>query len=491
MKQICLLFFLIIPFVSEAAVYNVLDFGAKCDSAFDNRIAFQAAIDKAYENGGGTVIIPSGRYMLSGIDIKSNITLELQAGVYLLASKDLGAYVAHPGINTLGNKVVRKFMISVFNAVNVTICGKGIIDGQGKYYWLPDQIPPAWIKAKNERPNALLEVTNSENVTIRDIILIESPHWTCHILHCKNVIIDGITIDNSLYAPNADGIDITGSKLVRVSNCNIKTCDDAIVLKTWMNGESCEDITVTNCTMETLCVALKIGTESYKDFKRIAFSNCSVKAASRIFAMYVFDGGTAENIVVDNITGTTNAPLVLNRPIHLMLSKRNTESRPGKIRNIFMSNMIFETDGRIMMTAIEDSYLENIRISNLHLSYPFIENPEETATNSSQFPTGMEHITKAKAAIVAKNVMDLYIDKLTIYWPGKEVPEYWRTPVRIVNGDFDKKFKPDYSNPRQAEFSVLYGENLVAGKIDLSNVKSSSSEIIPYIVKESSIIINK
>ena len=42
--------------------YVVTDFGAKAQSGFDNRAAFQAAIDAAYDNGGGVVYIPAGNY---------------------------------------------------------------------------------------------------------------------------------------------------------------------------------------------------------------------------------------------------------------------------------------------------------------------------------------------------------------------------------------------------------------------------------------------
>ena len=44
--------------------YVVTDekFGAKAEPGFDNRAAFQAAIDSAYANGGGVVYIPSGNY---------------------------------------------------------------------------------------------------------------------------------------------------------------------------------------------------------------------------------------------------------------------------------------------------------------------------------------------------------------------------------------------------------------------------------------------
>ena len=44
--------------------YVVTDpqFGAKAEPGFDNRAAFQAAIDAAYHDGGGVVYVPAGNY---------------------------------------------------------------------------------------------------------------------------------------------------------------------------------------------------------------------------------------------------------------------------------------------------------------------------------------------------------------------------------------------------------------------------------------------
>ena len=43
-------------------VVTAPEFGAKAVPGFDNRAAFQAAIDAAYKNGGGVVYIPAGNY---------------------------------------------------------------------------------------------------------------------------------------------------------------------------------------------------------------------------------------------------------------------------------------------------------------------------------------------------------------------------------------------------------------------------------------------
>ena len=43
-------------------VVTAPEFGAKAEPGFDNRAAFQAAIDAAYQSGGGVVYIPAGNY---------------------------------------------------------------------------------------------------------------------------------------------------------------------------------------------------------------------------------------------------------------------------------------------------------------------------------------------------------------------------------------------------------------------------------------------
>lgn len=47
--------------ISDFVVIDPM-FGAKAEPGFDNRAAFQAAIDAAYESGGGVVYIPAGNY---------------------------------------------------------------------------------------------------------------------------------------------------------------------------------------------------------------------------------------------------------------------------------------------------------------------------------------------------------------------------------------------------------------------------------------------
>ncbi len=54
------------PLPGTTTVYNVQDYGAKADGVTDATSSIQAAIDTAYNNGGGIVYMPGGKYRING-----------------------------------------------------------------------------------------------------------------------------------------------------------------------------------------------------------------------------------------------------------------------------------------------------------------------------------------------------------------------------------------------------------------------------------------
>ncbi|MEO9004959.1 MAG: glycosyl hydrolase family 28-related protein [Ginsengibacter sp.] len=124
MKKISLLF---VTFLTFAATYSqqkdflITDYGAKPDGVSDNVVAIQHAIDDAYKNGGGKVIIPKGRFLTGVIYIKSNVELFVNEEAILLASTNRADY--GPSEQVSG-------WIMANDAQNISITGKGIIDGQ-------------------------------------------------------------------------------------------------------------------------------------------------------------------------------------------------------------------------------------------------------------------------------------------------------------------------------------------------------------------------
>ena len=87
--------------------------------------------------GGGTLFFPAGIYLTGSIHLKSNITLELEAGATLLFSDNFDDYlpfveVRHEGV------MMKSFqpLIYAVDAENITIKGEGTLDGQGKKWWM-------------------------------------------------------------------------------------------------------------------------------------------------------------------------------------------------------------------------------------------------------------------------------------------------------------------------------------------------------------------
>ena len=67
---------------------NAKDFGLVSNTDKLQTKAIQDAIDCCYKNGGGTVEIPQGRYLLGDIRIRSNVTLYLYSGAELVGSQN-------------------------------------------------------------------------------------------------------------------------------------------------------------------------------------------------------------------------------------------------------------------------------------------------------------------------------------------------------------------------------------------------------------------
>ncbi|HOJ65359.1 MAG TPA: glycosyl hydrolase family 28 protein [Paludibacteraceae bacterium] len=478
-------------------IYKPTQLGAIPDGKTLNTAVIQQAIDKANSHGGGTVLLDSGVFVSGTIFLKSNVTLHIAAGATLLGSPRIEDYTEL----TWGHNVDRQpyHLIVADNAQNITIEGKGTIDGNGEYFWEEyernadgNMVIPRWIKAKKLKVSPLIEITRSQNIYIHDVTIKTGGGWNLHLFDCDVAKIHGVNIINNLYSPNSDGIDITGCNDIIISDCYIKTCDDAICLKTTPDSRSCHRVTVTNCVIETLCVALKLGcTESSKDITDVTFNNCVVNKSSRAVMIGVRDGATYDRIAIINIVANTNAPLVFNRPIQILVNKLNPDSKAGTVRNVLISNFICETEGRILLTSAEGGLIENVILRDIVLRYPMIESPQRYigAKVSSQFPKPTDHpeAVTANAALVAENIKNLVIENMIVDWPLTDsTPINWQHPERIENGT-SHIHKPDYTKARQTEFSAIWARNVQGGYFRTPLLKSSSKTKPVFDIKKSNI----
>ena len=114
--------------LAGARIYNVRDHGAKGDGKTLDTAAIQSAIDKCFNDKGGTVLIPAGDFLSGTLELKSNVTLHIAASGKLLGSPKREDYTAGKGVPSGNGNIVFLFAV---NAENISIEGKGTIDGNG------------------------------------------------------------------------------------------------------------------------------------------------------------------------------------------------------------------------------------------------------------------------------------------------------------------------------------------------------------------------
>jgi hypothetical protein len=247
-------------------------------------------------------------------------------------------------------------------------------------------------------------------------------------------------------------------------------------------------VTVSNCIIRTLCAAIKIGWPGDRNnISDITVSNCNIWGSNRAFAIYQSYGIT-ENVTVSNIVFESNTPIIFTRPIHIDLRRRNdTTTQVGIVRNIAICNFTATTQGRILITAEEGGFIENLSLSDIKMQYPYFEDPEVYAKNpaSSQSSNKSPEARVAKAAIVAENIKGLWINNVQIMWPGDDVPDEWKIDNKIENGSFTNLYHPDYSKARPVEFSVFWGRKLHQAYIHVPLARSSDPALPKVDIKSS------
>jgi len=346
--------------VPGTAVFNPSDHGAAGDGSRIDTQALQASIDACARAGGGTVLVPAGRYLCGTLFLKSNVTLHLAAGAVLAGSNRLGDYpVTTPGIRSYTDNYCERSLLYGENLENVTIEGAGTIDGQGRRFSGPYK----------ERP-FLLRLAGCRRVNVRGIAFRDSAMWVQHYLACDNVAIDGISV-NSRANANNDGIDIDGCDRVRISDCDIRSGDDAIVLKSTL-ARPAKNIAISNCVVSSDCNAIKLGTESNGGFENIVINNCAVYDTRLSgLALECVDGGLLDRVQISNITmDGVGAPIFMRLGDRARPFEKNGPRPPaGRFRNVILRDVQAVRASRVGCAicgipghSIEDVTLDNIRL---------------------------------------------------------------------------------------------------------------------------------
>jgi hypothetical protein len=312
-------------------VENVRDHGARGDGTTLDTVAIQRAIDAAASAGGGTVLLPAGRYHSGSIVLKSNVTLNLAEGATLLGSTDTAHYQR---LNFLA-------LVLANGQRNVAVRGRGVIDGQGRAFGAAHPMPAiggAMPDAHEAARPVLLNFRGCHGVLVEGVTLRDSGCWVQLYRDCDDVRLENITV-RSIAALTNDGIDIDGCRKVTIRGCDIDSGDDGICLKS--SRRMCEDVLVERCRVRSSCNALKFGTASHVGFRNIICRELEIyDTYLSAIALEMVDGGVLENVRIARVSIKTTS-----NALFIRLGHRAGPS-PGTIKGVVISNVTADVPDR-------------------------------------------------------------------------------------------------------------------------------------------------
>lgn len=411
-KTILLVLILCLSLLLKAERVDMLKAGAKPNGKHLNSSVINKTIQRLNAKGGGTLYFPAGTYLTGSIHMKSNITLELEAGAVLLFSDNFDDYLPFVEMRYEG-VMMKSFqpLIYAVDAENISIKGEGKLDGQGKAWWTEffkvfidlrdhgirdvNKYQKMWDEANDVQ--ALYAETNADyvntlnrrffrppfiqflrckNIKIEGVTIVESPFWTVNPQFSENIKISGITILNPK-SPNTDGINPESCRNVHISDCHISVGDDCITIKSGRDLQGrrmatpSENITITNCTMLSGHGGVVIGSEMSGSVRNIVISNCVFDGTDRGIRLKSSRGrgGVVENIRVSNIImrNIQREAVILDLKYSNMPEEPVTERTPI-FRNIHIQGLTgVDVNTPIFIRGLEESPITDITLSDINI----------------------------------------------------------------------------------------------------------------------------
>lgn len=367
-----------------ARTYNIRAYGAKGDRSTLDTAAVQATIDACAGDGGGTVLVPAGDFIIGTVELKSNVTLHIAAGGTLLGSGDGKQYHAVDAIPLHGDTTLNDgnwALLFAVDAKNFSIEGPGTIDGQGaQFHSVVRGTPPPSGLGGNKRPYHVL-IYKCENFSVRNISLLDCAYHSIRIIESQRIFLDSIYIHNRVNGNN-DGFHFISAEQVRLSNCTIKSGDDACAMfgsckyitivnsyfsTRWsvfrFGGGFAENISISNCVLhEVYGCPIKFQGDPGSHFENISFSNLVLSDVTGPISISI--GGRLKPpddkipVIVRNISfSNIHGAVTTNPPAKLSEGTLGVGTRPG------------EGHSAIVLNSVNESILENISFDNVHLVF--------------------------------------------------------------------------------------------------------------------------
>lgn len=422
----------------ESYTLNVRDFGALGNGERDDTGSIQAAIYACPKDG--RVLVPRGVYKITSLFMKSDLRFELEEGAVLSAITDREKFPVLPGLiesydenseynlGTWEGNPLDMFaaVITCINVSNVTIYGKGVIDGCADHenWWKNPKVKRiAW------RPRQIF-MNHCENMTVQGIRVMNSPSWNLHPYFSKNLKFIDLEILNPKDSPNTDGLDPESCENVDIIGVYFSLGDDCIAVKSgkiYMGAKykvPSKNLMIRQCCMKDGHGSITIGSEMAAGVINLTVKDClfintdrglRIKTRRGRGETAVIDDVLFENIHMDHVM----TPFVINSFYFCdpdgyteyvrTKEKLPVDERTPNIKKLAFRNIVCDNChvAAAFMYGLPERKIEKVEMKNISVNYA--EKPMK------DIPAMMEGISpSSKQGIYANNISTLEIENVKI-----------------------------------------------------------------------------
>ena len=349
---------------------------ATADESKLDTARIQRAIDNCSQGHAVALRAHNGaNAFLSGpLELREGVTLLINKGVTLFASRDPALYATAPGSCGVVNQSGRgcRALISVQHVSNAGIMGDGVIDGRGGAKLLNKDIT-WWQLAEQARSGGrqqvprILIADHADNFTLYRITLKNSPNFHVVYNNGNGFTVWGLKIDTPRRgARNTDGVDPgSGSKNITITRSYISTGDDDVAIKGGAGG-------VTNMTVSHNHFyaghGMSIGSETYGGVSKILVTDLSLDGPDNGIRIKsnASRGGLVHDVVYDDVC-IRNSP----NPITLDTGYTAAGTLQGNslpaYRDITLRNIRISGGGKISFNGYSDDHRAEANLDNVLL----------------------------------------------------------------------------------------------------------------------------
>lgn len=385
---------------------NITAFGAKEGGTVKNTEAINNAIKQLAATGGGRVVVSKGKWLTGPIVLLSNINLHLEEGAELLFSQNFDDYLPAVLTNWEGSEVYSYSpFIYALHQENIAVTGKGILNGQGKPWWLQRKKPGFYesnnrLRDMNEKqvpvserrfgslegylPPVFFGPLYCKNILLEGVTFQYGAFWTINPSFCTNLIVRGITVlTNGEYGhtPNGDGINPNSCQDVLIEYNTLDTGDDCITIKSGRNkdgrriGMSCKNILIRHNVGLQGHGGIVIGSEMSGGVENVYAHDCRFNGTDRIIRIKTDRGrgGYVKNCWFKNMSADTIEQEAIRINMLYSGGKRLPEQAVDEgtpvIENIYYENIRcdYAKKNVIQIIGIPEMPVKNISFKNIDM----------------------------------------------------------------------------------------------------------------------------